>query len=93
MPDMIQCTRCGQERPRQLFAPFNNELGKRIHAEICQVCWAEWLKHQTMLINHYGLNLQDPEARKFLMENTERFLFETGEAEQVDTTKYGTIQW
>ena len=89
----IQCTRCSESRPAQPFAPFNNELGKKIHAEICQTCWGEWLRQQTMLINHYGLNVRDPEARKFLLENTEKFLFRTGEAEQVDTSKQGTIQW
>jgi Fe-S cluster biosynthesis and repair protein YggX len=92
MPD-IRCVRCGQERAALPFAPFRNELGQRIHEQICQECWGEWLRHQTMLINHYGLNLQDPEARKFLTENTEKFLFGTGEAEQVDTSKKGTIQW
>jgi Fe-S cluster biosynthesis and repair protein YggX len=92
MPE-IQCARCGKQGERLPFAPFRNELGQRIHDQICQTCWAEWLKHQTMLINHYGLNLQDPEARKFLTENTDRFLFKTGEAEQVDVSKQGTIQW
>lgn len=45
-----------------------------------------------MLINHYGLNLRDPEAKKFLTEQTERFLF-GGESEEVDTSKKGTISW
>jgi Fe-S cluster biosynthesis and repair protein YggX len=89
----IQCVRCGQTRARIAFAPFNNDLGKRIHAEICQECWAQWLKQQTMLINHYGLNVRDQEARKFLTEQTEKFLFGTGETDQVDTSKQGTIQW
>jgi Fe-S cluster biosynthesis and repair protein YggX len=89
----IKCVRCGQTRGQIAFAPFNNDLGKRIHAEICQVCWAEWLKQQTMLINHYGLNVREPDARKFLTEQTEKFLFGTGETDQVDTTKQGTIQW
>jgi Fe-S cluster biosynthesis and repair protein YggX len=89
----VQCARCGEERGPLPFKPFNNELGDRILAQICQQCWGEWLRHQTMLINHYGLNLQDPDARKFLLENTEKFLFGTGEAEQVDTSKQGTIQW
>ena len=89
----IQCVRCGQTRAQVAFAPFNNDLGRRIHAEICQECWAQWLKQQTMLINHYGLNVRDAEARKFLTEQTERFLFGTGDADQVDTSKQGTIQW
>ncbi|CAN5283627.1 oxidative damage protection protein [soil metagenome] len=89
----IDCTRCGETRPQQPFAPFNNQLGERIHAEICQVCWDEWLKQQTMLINHYGLNLRDPDARKFLLENTEKFLFGSGETEEIDTSKQGTVSW
>ena len=89
----IQCVRCGETRAQVAFAPFNNDLGRRIHAEICQECWAQWLKQQTMLINHYGLNVREPDARKFLTEQTERFLFGTGDADQVDTSKQGTISW
>jgi Fe-S cluster biosynthesis and repair protein YggX len=89
----IQCTRCGQTRAPVPYAPFNNDLGRRIHAEICQVCWAEWLRQQTMLINHYGLNVRDPDAKKLLTENTEKFLFGGGESDQVDTSKQGTISW
>ena len=89
----IQCTRCGETRPPLPYAPLNNELGSRVQAEICQVCWGEWLKYQTMLINHYGLNVRVAEAKTFLMQNMEKFLFRTGEAEQVDTSKQGTISW
>ena len=89
----IHCTRCGNTAAPLPFAPLNNDLGKRVHAEICQNCWAEWLKYQTMLINHYGLNVRDPDAKKLLMENMEKFLFSTGDADEVDTSKQGTISW
>jgi Fe-S cluster biosynthesis and repair protein YggX len=89
----IQCTRCGKQGQALPYAPLNNDLGRRVQGEICQTCWGEWLKHQTMLINHYGLNVRDPEAKAFLMENMEKHLFRTGEAEQVDTSKQGTISW
>ena len=89
----VTCVRCGETRAGLPFAPFNNDLGRRIHAEICNVCWAEWLKHQTMLINHYGLNVREPDAKTFLLENTEKFLYRTGDADEVDTSKQGTIQW
>jgi len=88
----IQCKRCGNEGQPLPYAPFRTELGERIHSEICQTCWSQWLQHQTMLINHYGLNLRDPEAKKFLTEQTERFLY-GGETEDVDTSKQGTISW
>ncbi len=89
----IQCTRCEKQGATLPFAPFNNELGKRIHAEVCQTCWGEWLRQQTMLINHYGLNVRDPEARTFLTENTEKFLFGEGGTDDIDTSKQGTISW
>lgn len=89
---VIQCVRCGTEGESLPFAPFRNALGERIHAEICQTCWAQWLQRQTMLINHYGLNLRDPEAKEFLTEQTESFLY-GGESKEVDTSKQGTISW
>lgn len=92
MPD-IQCTRCGQRGAPLPYAPLNNDLGRRVQNEICQNCWGEWLKYQTMLINHYGLNVRDPEAKKFLSENLEKYLFAAGDADEVDTSKKGTITW
>jgi Fe-S cluster biosynthesis and repair protein YggX len=46
-----------------------------------------------MLINHYGLNVLEPEARQFLTRNLEAFLFRSGRTEDVDTSKKGTISW
>lgn len=92
MPD-IKCVRCGNEGAALPYAPLNTDLGRRVQAEICQTCWGEWLKYQTMLINHYGLNVRDPEAKAFLTENMEKYLFKTGEAEDIDTSKQGTISW
>lgn len=88
----ITCVRCDKEGAPLPYAPFRTELGQRIHSEICQTCWAEWLRHQTMLINHYGLNLRDSEAKEFLTGQMERFLY-GGDTEEVDTSKEGTITW
>lgn len=71
----IPCTRCGQTRERMGAPPFPTELGSRIYDQICQACWKEWLQHQTAIINHYALDLRDPQARKFLTEQTETYLF------------------
>ena len=70
----ITCTRCGQSRPQQAFPPFPNATGQRVFQEICSVCWAEWLKLQQQLINHYALNLREPGAREFLLQQMEQFL-------------------
>lgn len=73
--------------------PFPGAVGQRIVAEICQDCWGQWVRQQTMLINHYGLNVMDPQARSFLTKNMQAFLFGTGAAEDVDTSKKGSISW
>jgi Fe-S cluster biosynthesis and repair protein YggX len=92
MPD-ITCSRCGQSRAGFERPPFPGAIGQRIVAEICQECWQQWLRQQTMLINHYGLNVMDPQARQFLTRNMQAFLFKTGMNEDVDTSKKGTINW
>jgi Fe-S cluster biosynthesis and repair protein YggX len=89
----ITCSRCGNTRAGLERSPFPGALGARALAEICQECWGQWLKQQTMLINHYGLNLMDPQARAFLTKNMEAFLFKAGTSEEVDTSKQGTINW
>jgi Fe-S cluster biosynthesis and repair protein YggX len=43
------------------------------------VCWAEWLKTQQQLINHYGLNLREAKSKEFLFRNMEQFLFKEGQ--------------
>jgi Fe-S cluster biosynthesis and repair protein YggX len=89
----IACTRCAKTRTGFDRPPFPGVIGARVVQEICQQCWGEWLKQQTMLINHYGLNVMEPQARTFLTRNMEAFLFKSGSAEDVDTTKKGTINW
>ncbi len=71
----VLCTRCGLDRERMAFQPFQTDLGKRAFEEICGVCWGDWLKTQQQLINHYALNLRDPQAKEFLFRHMEQFLF------------------
>lgn len=71
----ITCVRCSRSA-QQIKAPtLPGELGRRIFESICQDCWSQWLTQQTAIINHYGLNLLDPQAKEFLKQETERFLF------------------
>ncbi|MBA3644700.1 MAG: oxidative damage protection protein [Gemmatimonadaceae bacterium] len=88
----MTCVRCGQTREGFERAPFPGEIGARVVDGICRDCWAQWLKQQTMLINHYGLNVMDPQARTFLTRNMSAFLFKTGSEADIDTTKKGTIE-
>ena len=89
----IRCRRCGNDSPALAKAPFRTELGERILAEICASCWQDWLQHQTLLINHYGLDPRDKRAREFLYEQIEQVLFEGERGEEIDTSKQGSVEW
>jgi len=91
--ETIHCRRCGKDAPRLARPPFRNELGERIAAEICADCWQDWLQHQTLLINHYGLDPRDAKARAFLYQQIEQVLLGDAAAEQVDTSQKGNIEW
>ncbi|MHB1223942.1 MAG: Fe(2+)-trafficking protein, partial [Gemmatimonadaceae bacterium] len=46
MPETVTCTRCGQTRAGFEKPPFPGPAGARVVQEICQECWAQWLKQQ-----------------------------------------------
>ena len=75
------CVKLGRELPGLNRPPFGGELGKRVYENVSQQAWQMWQEQTTLLINHYGLNLRDPAAQKFLMEQLEQFFF--GEGAQV----------
>jgi len=87
----IECRKCSEKKTGFERPPFPGAIGARILDGTCPDCWQLWLKQQTMLINHYGLNVMDPQARQFLMRNMEAFLFGAGAEDEVDTSKQGTI--
>ncbi len=92
-PKTIQCRRCGDDAPALEKPPFRNELGDRIAAEICANCWQDWLQHQTLLINHYGLDPRDKKSRDFLYQQIEEVLLGDGHGKEIDTSQQGSIEW
>ena len=80
-----------EPRPQLERPPFRSELGERIRREICADCWREWLQHQALLINHFGLNPRRAEARDFLYGQVRAVLLGEGEVAEVDTSRRGTI--
>lgn len=80
---LVECARLGQELPALENPPFPGELGERIYENISKLAWSMWQQQATLIINHYGLNMADPRAQEFLMEQMEEFFFGEGEP-QVD---------
>jgi Fe-S cluster biosynthesis and repair protein YggX len=78
MARTIFCTFLQREAEGLDRVPYPGELGQRIYAGISKEAWQQWLRHQTMLMNEYRLTPIDPKARKFLVEEMEKFLFKGG---------------
>lgn len=75
---LVNCVKLGRELPGLEKPPRNDELGQRIFKNVSEQGWQLWLSQQTLLINHYSLNMVDPEARKFLAKQMEEFFFGEG---------------
>ncbi len=78
MSRMVQCVLLKREAPGLDRAPYPGELGRRIYEGVSKEAWANWLKHQTMLINEYRLTPIEPKNRKFLEAEMEKFFFGAG---------------
>jgi len=72
---MVFCAKLQRELPGLDKPPFPGELGRRIYEGISKQAWDMWPAQSTLIINHYGLNMADPEGRKILREQMEEFFF------------------
>ena len=75
---MIRCVKLGHEAEGLDFAPWPGELGRRVFEQVSKPAWAEWLAHQTMLINENRLNPLDLKTRAFLAGEMEKYFFGGG---------------
>jgi Fe-S cluster biosynthesis and repair protein YggX len=92
--DKFKCGRCGQKTEPMGYAPIPTELGQKIGAEMCQSCWKEWLQKQNQLINHFGIDVSNPDSHDFLFDNMKIFFYNEGvELAQIDTSKEGSVNW
>src|ERR1044072_6582040 len=78
MARTVKCVLLGVEAEGLDYAPYPGELGQRIYENVSKEGWQHCLKHQTMLLNEYRLTPIDPKARKFLVEEMEKFFFGGG---------------
>ena len=78
MARMVQCIKLGKEAEGLDRPTYPGDLGKRIFENVSKEAWAEWLKHQTVLINEYRLSPIDPKNRVFLENEMEKYFFSEG---------------
>ncbi len=72
---VVNCAKYGLELPALDRPPFPGPLGERIFENISQLAWEMWSEQSTLIINHYGLNMADPQSQDFIFEQMEQFLF------------------
>ena len=80
MARTVQCVKLRKEAEGLDFPPLPGDLGKRVLESVSKPAWQQWLAHQTMLINENRLKVTDPEARRFLEGELERYFFGEGSA-------------
>ena len=78
MSRVVKCVKLGKEAEGLDRPPYPGELGQRIFENISKEAWQMWIRHQTILMNEYRLSPIDPQHRKFLEEQMEKFFFGEG---------------
>jgi len=78
MSRMVNCIVLKAEAEGLDYAPYPGELGQKIYDNVSKEAWQRWLGHQTMLINEYRLTPIEPEARKFLETEMDKYFFGEG---------------
>ncbi len=78
MSRTVHCSKLDKDAEGLDTPPYPGELGQRIFENVSKEAWQLWLKQQTMLINEYRLSVIDPEHRKFLETEMEKFFFGGG---------------
>ena len=59
----VFCRKLKQELPGLDTPPFPGPKGEEIFNNIYKQAWADWMTHQTTLINEMRLNMMDLTAR------------------------------
>ena len=80
MARTINCVKLQEEAEGLDFPPLPGDLGRRVFEHVSKPAWRQWLAHQTMLINENRLKVTDPEARRFLEGELEKYFFGEGSA-------------
>ena len=75
MARMVNCVKIGRELPGLDYMPVKGELGERIFENVSAEAWELWKDYRIILINHYGLNMVDPNAQDFMREQMNEFFF------------------
>ena len=80
MSRMVHCVKLNKEAEGLDRPTYPGDLGQRIFDNVSKEAWQMWIRHQTMLMNENRLTPVNPEHRKFLEQEMEKFFFTGGES-------------
>lgn len=74
MTRTVHCRKYDREMEGLDTPPMPGPKGQELFDTVSARAWSEWQHLQTMLINEKHLDMRDPDARKYLSEQREKFL-------------------
>jgi Fe-S cluster biosynthesis and repair protein YggX len=80
MARMVQCIKLHREAEGLDKPTYPGDLGQRIFDNVSKEAWQMWMGHQTMLMNENRLSPINPEHRKFIEAEMEKYFFGEGSA-------------
>jgi len=78
MSRTVRCRKYQQDLEGLDAPPMPGPKGQEIYETVSRRAWQEWQALQTMLINEKHLELRDPEARRYLSTQREKFFDNEG---------------
>ena len=69
----VFCKKYQKEMIALSVPPMPGPKGAEIQSSVSQEAWDEWKSHQTTLINEKHLDMSNPENRKWLIEQMDKF--------------------
>ncbi len=78
MSRMVECILLKKQAEGLDRSPYPGDLGQRIFDTVSKEAWQQWLAQQTMLMNEKRLSPMNPDDRKFLESEMEKFFFGEG---------------
>jgi len=80
MSRMVECILLKKQAEGLDRSPYPGDLGQRIFDNVSKEAWQQWLAQQTMLMNEKRLSPMNPDDRKFLESEMDKFFFGDGSA-------------
>ncbi|WP_339800135.1 oxidative damage protection protein [uncultured Marinobacter sp.] len=74
MSRTVFCKKFQEELEGLDAPPMPGSKGQELYENVSKKAWQEWQAQQTMLINEKHLSLMDPNTRKYLQAQMDRFL-------------------